>query len=95
MIRQQKSVDEFASESNRFQLNVTYKPKIEIIVLSEDNREFKVNNYSDGEDEKQVYLYKNVENIGFKCKYNSNPKANSIIWFKNGVNIENNNKCKL
>ncbi len=83
-IRQQNKLDEFTNESDAFLLNVTFKPVIEIVVLNDENEIIKIN------DEKIVYLYKSSDvNVAFKCKYSSNPKPNSILWFKNGVLIDN------
>lgn len=69
-------------------LNVTYKPIVEIVINdNNNNNEIKISNQI-------VYLFKNNINNGnnvvFKCKYNSNPKPNSILWFKNDILIENN-----
>ena len=88
-IRQQKSLDEYSTESDKFQLNVTFKPIIEIVVSNSENSEMKIKK------DNIVYLFKSVDNsmnVAFKCKYNSNPKPNSILWFRNGVIIDN--KCK-
>ncbi len=88
--RQHKKLDDFTIESDRFQLNVTFKPKIEFIVLNEANEEYKIENNNNT----NVFLYRNeASNVGFKCKYRSNPKpTNNILWFKNGLIIDN--KCK-